>query len=220
MTISLPPLPWAPDALQPYLSAETIEYHYHRLHRAYVERTRTLIEGTPLENASLEDVVTASAKAPEREVLYQNAAQAWNHDFLWKSMKPRGGVPPEGALRGKIVATFGTYDAFLSRFVDRATNLFGSGWVWLVSQGDDLEIIGTQNADCPFLTTGKTPLLTLDVWEHAYYIDYRNRRADYVRAYLERLANWEFAQANLVAGHRSRPTDPPGPRRLHDHGGS
>lgn len=209
MSIELPPLPWAADGLQPYISAETIQYHYGKHHRAYVDKVNAMIKGTDLEGRNLEHVITETAGNPELQAVYDNAAQAWNHTFFWNSMKPRGGVPPKGVLEGKIVASFGTYEEFKRAFANKATALFGSGWVWLVLDGDKLEILQTSNAENP-ITMARVPLLTLDVWEHAYYLDYRNRRGEFVDAYLERLMNWDFAALNL-AKTGEKAVEPPYP---------
>ena len=195
--IELPPLPYAENALDPYISSNTLSFHYGKHHKAYVDTTNKLIEGTNLAGEPLEKIITAVARDPNRIALFNAAAQAWNHTFYWKSMRPKAGGVPSGALGSKIGAAFGGYDAFKKAFAEAATTQFGSGWVWLVSSGTELQILKTPNADTP-ITRGLTPLLTIDVWEHAYYLDYQNRRADYINAWLDHLVNWEFAAENLI----------------------
>ncbi|MFW5739491.1 MAG: superoxide dismutase [Myxococcota bacterium] len=197
MSIELTSLPWAPDALQPYLSEEAISYHHGKHHRGYVDKVNAMIAGTEMDNQTLKQIITATAGSAEHRALYNNAAQVWNHTFFWNSIKPRGGIPPRPPLQGKVVASFGTYEDFKREFTERATGLFGSGWVWLVLAKGRIEILQTPDAQCP-ITMDVVPLLTLDVWEHAYYVDYRNRRADFVKAFLDRLINWEFAASNLA----------------------
>lgn len=190
MAIELPPLPWSNDALAPHISAETIEYHYGKHHAGYVKKLNAAIEGTNLANKSLEEIVKAGGAT------FNNAAQIWNHTFYWHSMKPGGGGAPSGKVAQAINGTFGSYDNFKEAFSKAAGTLFGSGWTWLVDNGGKLEITQTEDADTPI--TGKaTPLITLDVWEHAYYIDYRNARPDYIAKFLDNLVNWDFANKNL-----------------------
>jgi superoxide dismutase, Fe-Mn family len=196
MTIQLPDLPYAKDALAPFISANTLEFHHDKHHAAYVTNTNKLIAGTPLENASLEEIIKAAAADPAKKGLFNNAAQVWNHTFLWHSMTPGGGGAPKGDIAALITRDFGSPEAFAEKFALAAVGQFGSGWAWLVLDGDKLVIEGTANADTP-LVHGKTPLLTADVWEHAYYLDYQNRRPDYVKTFLDKLANWDFANANL-----------------------
>jgi superoxide dismutase, Fe-Mn family len=196
MTLKLPDLPYAADALLPYLSATTLEYHHDKHHAAYIANTNKLIEGGKLADASLEEIVAAAHK-DNKTALFNNAAQAWNHDFLWHSMKPLGGGKPEGEIAERIEKDFKCYASFAEAFTAAATGQFGSGWAWLVLDKGKLAIEASANADTP-LVHGKTPLLTLDVWEHAYYLDYQNRRPDYVKMFLEHLANWDFAEANLT----------------------
>ena len=184
MAVELPKLPYALDALEPHVSNSTLEFHHGKHHKAYVDKTNELIANTDLANKSLEEIVRAAAGQKDKTALFNNAAQAWNHTFLWSSMSPKGGKP-SGALAQAI-----------ENFKKAAVGQFGSGWAWLVLANGKLEIIATANADTP-LVHGKTPLLTLDVWEHAYYLDYQNRRPDYVSTFLEKIANWEFAQSNL-----------------------
>ena len=192
MTIELPALPWPKDSLAPHISVETLDYHHGKHHQAYVTNLNKLIAGTPQENASLEDIVKNSSGG-----IFNNAAQVWNHTFYWNSMKPGGGGEPTGAIAAAINASFGSYAAFREQFVAAATTQFGSGWAWLVKSGDKLEIVKTSNAETP-LTTDKKPILTIDVWEHAYYVDYRNARPKYIDTFLDSLINWDFANANLA----------------------
>ncbi|MDR3526755.1 MAG: superoxide dismutase [Rhizomicrobium sp.] len=196
MTIELPALPYAKEALAPYVSAQTLEFHHDKHHAAYVTNTNKFIAGTELADKSLEEIVRAAAAAPDKKALFNNAAQVWNHTFLWNSMTPNGGGKPTGELAERIEQDFKGYDAFAEAFSAAAVGQFGSGWAWLVLDGDALKIVGTANADTP-LVHGKVPLLTCDVWEHAYYLDYQNRRPDYVKTFLSNLVNWNFANANL-----------------------
>lgn len=197
MTITLPELPYAYDALAPFISAKTLEFHHDKHHATYVANANKLIAGTPLEAATLEEIVAAAAADPAKKGLFNNAAQVWNHTFYWNSLKPNGGGKPAGALAAAIDAAFGSFDAFAADFAAKAAGQFGSGWAWLVVNGEGkLEIVTTGNADTP-LVHGLKPLLTADVWEHAYYLDYQNRRPDYLKTFLESLANWDFAAANF-----------------------
>ena len=193
----LPPLPYAMDALAPHISQETLEYHYGKHHQTYVTNLNNLTKDTPYADLSLEQVIQDTYSKPDKVGIFNNAAQVWNHTFYWKSMKPQGGGQPTGKLKAKIEADFGTYEAFRDAFKQAATTQFGSGWAWLV-QGKDgkLKVTKTANADLP-LVHGEKAILTCDVWEHAYYIDYRNRRPDYVDVFLDHLVNWDFANANL-----------------------
>ena len=191
MAIELPPLPWAENALVPHISPETIQYHYGKHHNAYVTNLNKLIEGKPEANKSLEEIVKSSDGG-----VFNNAAQVWNHTFYWHSMKPGGGGKPSGAVASAIDASFGGYDKFRQEFVAAATTQFGSGWAWLVSEGGKLAIKKTPNAETP-LTTSAKALLTIDVWEHAYYIDYRNLRPKYTDVFLDQLVNWDFANKNF-----------------------
>lgn len=192
----LPDLPYALDALDPVLSANTLGYHYGKHHKAYADNTAKLIAGTPQEGQSLAQLIAASAGKADQVALFNNAAQTWNHSFYWQSLRPRGGGEPPAELRQRLEAAFGSTANFKKEFASAATTQFGSGWAWLVADGDRLKIIKTGNADTP-LTAGLKPLLAIDVWEHAYYLDYQNRRADYVNAVLDKLINWEFALRNL-----------------------
>jgi len=194
MEHTLPALPYAKDALVPHLSAETLEFHYGKHHQTYVTNLNNLIKGTDFESASLEEIVKKSSAG-----IYNNSAQIWNHTFFWSCMKPNGGGAPTGALAAAIDAKWGSFDAFKAAFQASAVGNFGSGWTWLVKKADgSVDIINMGAAGTP-LTTGDTPLLTIDVWEHAYYIDYRNARAKFVEVFLASLANWDFASANYSA---------------------
>ena len=192
MKHELPPLPYQMDALQPHVSQETLEFHYGKHHQAYVNNLNGMIEGTEWENSSLEEIIEKAPAGP----VFNNAAQIWNHTFYWNSMSPDGGGAPSGAVADTIDKAFGSFEEFKKQFAARAAGNFGSGWTWLVKNADgSVAIENTSNAGCP-LTNGQTPLLTCDVWEHAYYIDYRNARPAYVEAWWS-LVNWEFANANL-----------------------
>lgn len=197
MTITLPNLPYADDALAPHISKETLEYHYGKHHAAYVTNLNKLIAGTDFEGKSLEDIIMASHGKAEYAGIFNNAAQVWNHTFYWNSMKPQGGGVPTGDLAQRIERDFGSFDAFKAAFKEACVTQFGSGWGFLVedSQGK-LSILKTSNADTP-MVHGKKALLTCDVWEHAYYIDYRNRRPDYVETFLNHLVNWDHVTACL-----------------------
>jgi len=192
----LPPLPYALDALEPFLSAETLSLHHDKHHRAYIDETNRLVAGTPFADLSLEQLVVATADKPEHVALYNNAAQAFNHQFYWRSLSPYGGSEPPAALSALAIKAFGSFAAFRQSFSTAATTQFGSGWAWLVLNGGQLKVLKTQNADNPLKRKYK-PLLALDIWEHAYYVDYRNRRGDYVAATLDHLINWQFALENL-----------------------
>jgi Fe-Mn family superoxide dismutase len=195
MEHTLPALPYAKDALAPHISAETMEYHYGKHHQAYVTNLNNLIKGTEYENLDLEAIIK---KAPAGGI-YNNSAQVWNHTFFWNSMKPGGGGEPNGALGEAIKARWGSFEEFKKAFSTSAVGNFGSGWTWLVKKADaSVDIVNMGPAGTP-LTTGDKALLCIDVWEHAYYIDYRNRRPDFVAAFLNSLANWDFAAANFAA---------------------
>jgi Fe-Mn family superoxide dismutase len=191
MAIDLPALPYADDALAPHVSAETISFHYGKHHAAYVKNLNGLIDGTDLAGKSLEEIIAAADGGT-----FNNAAQIWNHTFYWNSMSPAGGGDPSGAIGDAINASFGSADEFRAQFAKAAKTLFGSGWAWLIKGSGGLEITTTANADLP-LKHGQTALLTIDVWEHAYYLDYQNARPNYVDTWLEQLVNWEFAESNL-----------------------
>jgi len=190
MLHKLPELPYKKNKLEPYISAETLEYHYGKHHQAYVTNLNNLIAGTDFENSSLEEIVKNAQGG-----LFNNAAQVWNHSFYWKSLDPNGGGKPKNAVADAIVKSFGSFDNFKAQFSKNAVTNFGSGWTWLVKEGDELAIMNTNNADSA-LAHRKTALLTIDVWEHAYYIDYRNARPKYVDAYWN-LVNWDYANKNL-----------------------
>jgi len=193
MAHTLPALPFAKNALAPHISEETFEYHYGKHHQAYVTNLNNLIPGTEFENASLEDIIKKSSGG-----IYNNAAQIWNHTFFWSSLKPNGGGAPTGKLLDAIVAKWGSFDAFKEAFTKSAVGNFGSSWTWLVKKADgSVDILNTGAAGNP-LTSGDTPLLTIDLWEHAYYIDYRNARPKFVETFLAHLANWDFAAANFA----------------------
>ncbi|MEN9220823.1 MAG: superoxide dismutase [Thermostichus sp. BF3_bins_97] len=198
MAFELPALPYASDALQPYMSAETFSFHHGKHHAAYVTNLNKLIEGTDLASQSLEEIVKATFGDPAKAGIFNNAAQVWNHTFFWESMKPGGGGAPTGAIADKINADFGGYDQFVEAFKTAAATQFGSGWAWLVLDNGTLKVTKTPNAENP-LVHGQTPLLTLDVWEHAYYLDYQNKRPDFISTYLEHLVNWDAANARLAA---------------------
>lgn len=196
MAIELPLLPFSKNALEPYISSQTLDYHYGKHHNTYVINTNNLIKGTHLENASLEEIIKTSFKDPSQVGLFNNAAQVWNHTFYWHSLSPNGGGAPTGKIAAMINQDFGSYDDFAKRFKEAALGQFGSGWAWLVVIEGKLAIHKTSNADTP-MVHGMTPLLCIDVWEHAYYLDYKNVRAEYVDNVINRLLNWEFANRNL-----------------------
>lgn len=192
MAFELPALPYAQDALQPHISAETLEYHYGKHHKTYVDKLNGLVEGTDLAGKSLEEVVKTSEGG-----VFNNAAQIWNHTFYWNCLSPNGGGTPSGALAEAINAAFGSFDAFKEQFTNSAINNFGSSWTWLVKKADgSVAIVNTSNAATPLTDDSVTPLLTVDLWEHAYYIDYRNARPKYLEHFWE-LVNWDFAAGNL-----------------------
>ena len=194
----LPPLPYANTALEPYISANTFSFHYSKHHQAYVTNLNNLVKDTPMASMSLEQVIMESAKDTTKAGIFNNAAQVWNHTFYWDSMKPNGGGKPSGELAKKIDADFGGYDKFVEAFKQAATTQFGSGWAWLVLDGDKLKVTKTGNADLP-MAHGQKALLTIDVWEHAYYLDFQNKRPDYITTFLDKLVNWDFAAKNLDA---------------------
>jgi superoxide dismutase, Fe-Mn family len=192
----LPPLPYAEDALDPVISARTIGFHYGKHHKGYVDTLNKLIAGTELEGLSLQKVIAATAGKADKTAIFNNAAQTWNHTFYWRSLGPKGGGEPPQALMQKIEASFGSLETCKKELATAATTQFGSGWAWLVQDADGLKVVKTGNAETPL--TGKSkPLLIIDVWEHAYYLDYQNRRADYVNAVLDKLIDWGFAADNL-----------------------
>jgi Fe-Mn family superoxide dismutase len=192
----LPVLPYKDNELAPHISSQTIGVHYGKHHKAYVDKTNAAIEGSELADLSLEELIKKVAGQADKAGLFNNAAQVWNHSFYWTSMRPGGGGQPGGELKQKIEQAFGGYDQFREKFAAAAAGQFGSGWAWLVNNQGKLEIMATGNADTP-LIKGVTPLITIDVWEHAYYLDYQNRRPDYINTYLDHLVNWDFAAENL-----------------------
>jgi len=194
----LPGLPYAEDALDPVISARTLQFHHGRHHRAYVDNLNRLVAGTAFSEQSLEQIVRATAGSADQAAVFNNAAQVWNHNFQWRSLRPGGGGRPGAVLSRAIESSFGSFDEFRKQFAQVAVSQFGSGWGWLVRDGDRLRVVKTANAETP-LTQGLVPLLTIDVWEHAYYLDYQNRRADYVNAVIDRLLDWGFAEANHEA---------------------
>ena len=196
MAISHPDLPYAKDALAPHISADTLDFHHGKHHKAYVDKANAAIEGSDLDSLSIDDLVQAAWDKGD-EGLFNNAAQVWNHTFYWNSMSPNGGDKPTGELAELIDQSFGSYDGFVEAFKSKGAGQFGSGWAWLVLKNGKLEVTSTANAETPLTDDGATPLLTMDVWEHAYYLDFQNRRPDYIGAFLEHLVNWDFAAANL-----------------------
>ena len=196
MAITLPELPFKKNALAPYISEQTIEFHYGKHHNTYVEKTNKLIEGTDLAGKDLETIIKKSASDSSKTGIFNNAAQVWNHSFYWQCMKPGGGGAPSGAIAEKIKADFGSFDKFAEQLKDAGVAQFGSGWAWLVLKEKRLEIMKTSNADTP-VAHGLKPLLTVDVWEHAYYLDYQNRRPDYLSAFMAHLINWDFVNSMM-----------------------
>jgi Fe-Mn family superoxide dismutase len=192
MTIQLPPLPYAADALEPYISRKQLELHHDAHHKKYVDTVNSMIEGTPNANKTLEELVRDSAGKSKMKKLFNNAAQAWNHNFFWLCLTPKDGGKLEGELSDQIDSNFGSYDKLKDAFVKTAAAQFGSGWTWLVSNNGKLEVLSTSNAEIP-MGQGVVPLLTCDVWEHAYYLDYQNKREKFVETFLDKLANWSFA---------------------------
>ncbi len=193
MSFELPALPYAKDALEPHISAETLDYHHGKHHNTYVVKLNGLIPGTEFENKSLEEIIKTSSGG-----IFNNAAQTWNHTFYWHCLSPNGGGEPTGAVADAINQAFGSFEDFKAKFTDSAVNNFGSSWTWLVKKADgSLDIVNTSNAATPITEAGVTPLLTVDLWEHAYYIDYRNVRPDYMSAFWA-LVNWDFVAENLA----------------------
>jgi Fe-Mn family superoxide dismutase len=198
MAFELPALPYEKNALEPHMSANTFDFHHGKHHNTYIVNLNGMLDGSNLADASLEDIIKATAGDPAKAGMFNNAAQVWNHTFFWNSMKPNGGGAPTGELAAKIDSDLGGFDAFKDAFKAAGATQFGSGWAWLVvGDGGKLEVVKTPNAETP-LTQGKTPLLTCDVWEHAYYLDYQNRRPDFLASFLDNLANWDFAAENLA----------------------
>ena len=202
MSIKLPELPYAMDALEPHISTDTMELHYGKHHRGYVDKLNKLIEGTQFEDLPLEQIIMSARESAGIDIL-NNAAQAWNHAFFWQSLSPTGQSEPVGRIRDLIEDEFGDIDEFKKDFRAAATSQFGSGWTWLVLDAGKLRIMSTTNADSP-VGTHMTPLLTLDVWEHAYYLDYQNERARYVDAFLDKLIDWRFALDNVQVGEKGK----------------
>ena len=196
MAFELPPLPYAYDALEPYMSSRTLTLHHDKHHQTYVTNVNNMIDGTDLAGAGLEDIVVASAKDPAKEGLFNNAGQAWNHNLFWPIMKPDGGGQPGGELAKRIDDGFGSFQAFADQFKTAAATQFGSGWAWLAVDGDELKVLKTPNGANPLIHS-MVPILGIDVWEHAYYLDYENRRPEYVAAFLNHLVNWDQVEANL-----------------------
>ncbi len=202
MAVQLPNLPYAYDALAPHISKSTLEFHHDKHHKAYVDKTNELIANTELADKSLEEIVKAAARQKDKPAQFNNAAQAWNHNFFWQSMSPRSGKP-SGALADQIQKDLGGQDALITALKNAAVTQFGSGWAWLCLANGKLEVGSTSNADTP-LVHGKAPLITIDVWEHAYYLDYQNRRPDYVTAFLQNVINWDFAASNFEKARHQR----------------
>jgi len=196
MAISLPSLPYDKDALSPFISANTLDFHHGKHHKAYVDNLNKLIEGTDLDKLSLPEIIKISSKDAAKIGIFNNAAQAWNHAFYWHCLKAGGGGKPGGEIAKMIDAAWGSYEKFAEELKNAGATQFGSGWAWLILEGKDLKIVKTANADTP-LAHDQKPLLRIDVWEHAYYLDYQNRRPDYLAAVIQNLINWDFVTANL-----------------------
>ena len=196
MSVTLPLLPYAKDALAPYISSNTLEFHYGKHHQAYVDNLNKLIAGTDLAGKSLENIIKTAAGDTAKASIFNNAAQVWNHSFYWQCLKKAGGGAPTGAIAAKINAIWGDFDKFSEELKNAGVTQFGSGWAWLVLDGKNLKITKTANGDTPIAHDQKA-LLTIDVWEHAYYLDYQNRRPDYLAAVIKNLINWDFVNANL-----------------------
>lgn len=195
-SIQLPRLPFPDDALEPVISANIISFHYGKHHKGYVDNLNKLVTGTEFADLPLEKIIAETAGKADKTAIFNNAAQTWNHTFYWRSLKPQGGGALPASFKQKIEASFGSVDACRKELANAAVTQFGSGWAWLVNDGGKLKVVRTGNADVP-MTMGMKPLLTIDVWEHAYYLDYQNRRADYVNAVLDKLINWDFAAENF-----------------------
>ncbi|MEI6692461.1 MAG: superoxide dismutase [Chlorobium sp.] len=198
MAYQQPALSYAENALEPFISAKTLSFHYGKHHVAYITNYNNLVAGTPLDSLSVEEVIGQVAADPQKVGIFNNGAQAWNHSFYWNSLTPNGGGEPSGELAAKIVQDFGSFDKFKEELKSAAATQFGSGWAWLVLEGGTLKVVKTGNAQTPS-TSGQVPILTIDVWEHAYYLDFQNRRPDYVAAVIDNLLNWDFAAANYAA---------------------
>lgn len=195
MAFELPPLPYARDALAPHITSNTLDFHYGKHHQAYVTNLNKLVEGKPAAAMPLDEVIKKSWAEKDMGI-FNNAAQVWNHSFYWHSMKPQGGGKPTGDIASLIDRDFGSFEAFVEQFKQAGTTQFGSGWAWLVLDGGKLKVTKTPNAELP-MTAGQKALLTMDVWEHAYYLDFQNRRLDYIGTFLDKLVNWDFANKNL-----------------------
>lgn len=196
-SLALPPLPYPANALAPYMSEKTLGFHHGRHHANYVKKLGELVKGTEYSEMDISAIIRKSSKDPGAASIFNNAAQAHNHAFFWLSMKPKGGGLPGGAIKSALEKSFGSLDAFRKTFLEAASSVFGSGWVWLTSDGGKLAVVKTANADTP-VTSSTTPLLCLDVWEHAYYLDYQDKRADYAAAWLDHMVDWNFADKNLA----------------------
>ncbi|MEE2567635.1 superoxide dismutase [Hyphobacterium marinum] len=199
MAFTLPDLPYSRDALEPHMSARTLEFHHGKHHAGYVKKLNDAIAGTKFDDMSLKDIIRETAGDEGQSGIFNNAAQTWNHTFFWNSMSPDGGGEPTGALAEAIAASFGSFDGFKEKFSKAAAGQFGSGWAWLVAKDGKLVITTTPNAETPVSEEGVTPLLTLDVWEHAYYLDFQNARPNFIETWLNELANWDFAADNFAA---------------------
>jgi Fe-Mn family superoxide dismutase len=197
MAIQLPALPWEQNALEPHVSANTISYHYGKHHNTYVTKLNAAILGTSLASENLEAIVKKTAGDSSKTAVFNNAAQVWNHTFYWNSMSPKGGKEPKGLAASKIQSAWGDYGKFVAEFKDAAAAQFGSGWAWLVLKDGKLQVVKTANADTPLTWPDTVPLLTIDVWEHAYYLDYQNRRPDYITTFVDNLLNWDWVNRNL-----------------------
>jgi superoxide dismutase, Fe-Mn family len=196
---TLPPLPFPEDALAPVISANTLSFHYGKHHKAYVDNLNKLVAGTEYEGATLEKIIKDTAGKADKSGIFNNAAQVWNHTFYWNGLRANGGGKPSGRIAQMIESDLGGYEQFKKDFANAGVTQFGSGWAWVVLDGGKLKIVNTGNADTP-MTKGQTAILTLDVWEHAYYLDYQNRRPDHLNACIDKLLNWEFANTNLAKG--------------------
>ena len=196
MTYELPPLPFDYTALEPHVSKSTLEFHHDKHHAKYVNNYNDMVKGTDMESKSIEEVIKATYNDSSKSGIFNNAAQAWNHTFYWNCIKPGGGGKPSGALADKIAADFGSFDKFKEEFTTAASTQFGSGWAWLVLDKGTLKVAKTSNAENP-IAMGMTPLLTIDVWEHAYYLDYQNKRPDYIQTFISSLINWDFVAEQM-----------------------
>ncbi len=193
---ALPDLPYEKTALEPFISAKTLDFHHGKHHNAYITNLNKLIDGTSFIGLTLEEIMKASSKDSSKAGVFNNAAQTWNHTFYWNSIKPKGGGSPHGGLMTQINDDFGSFSNFVDEFKTAGATQFGSGWAWLVLENNKLKVVKTPNANCP-LVDNQTPLFTMDVWEHAYYIDYQNRRPDYIAMFIDKLVNWDFALENF-----------------------